>query len=160
MPKSTSSEEGHDPIRIRPRKARYVAYGLAVVIILAVIALFTFVRPNAATVLGPADYALIVVFAAVLLAVLWRQESVCATGDSTGLTVRNLFTTTRLTWTQIVSVRFSPDRPWARLDLTDGDELAVMAIQSADGEAAHREARRLAAMVDRWGSAAEPPRST
>ena len=43
---------------------------------------------------------------------------------------------------------FGGGEPWVTLDLADGDTLAVMAIQRADGEDAVAEARRLATLVD------------
>jgi hypothetical protein len=77
----------------------------------------------------------------------WRQASVAAIPSQDGLVVRNLMVTTRLEWAQIVSVRFGGGRPWVQLDLDDGDTLAVMGIQRADGERAIAEARRLATLV-------------
>lgn len=107
----------------RPRRARTISYVLAVVVVVAIALLFFFVRPNAGTRITSADYMIVILFGALLLGVLWRQESVSAVPDDDGLVVRNLLTTRRVYWAEIVSVRFSPDRPWARLDLTDGDEL-------------------------------------
>ena len=69
--------------------------------------------------------------------------------DERGLTVRNLVLVRRLEWAEVVDVRFGEGRPWVQLDLADGDTLAVMAIQRADGPAAQREARRLATLVAR-----------
>ena len=46
-----------------------------------------------------------------------------------------------------VEVRFPDGAPWVSLELTDTDELAVMAIQRADGDDAKVEARRLAELV-------------
>lgn len=96
---------------------------------------------------------LVVFVAGILLGILWRQSTVSATPSPEGLAVRNLMGTTRLEWAQIVSVRFSPDRAWAQLDLADGDQLAVMAIQSADGERARHSAQRLASLVTYYGTA-------
>ena len=76
-----------------------------------------------------------------------RQASVQAKVDDDGVTVRNLVYTRRLEWAEIVSVRFGSGRPWVQLDLADGDTLAVMGIQRADGEYAEAEARRLATLV-------------
>lgn len=140
----------------RPRRARTVAYVLAGVVTVSIVALFIAVRPNAGTRITLADYGIVVVFGAFLMVVLWRQQGVSAVPDREGLVVRNLAFTTRVTWPQIVSVRFSQDRPWARLDLADGDELAVMAIQAADGENARREAQRLANLVEKYGTGVEP----
>ena len=44
-------------------------------------------------------------------------------------------------------MRFGSGRPWVQLDLADGDTLAVMGIQRADGACADAEARRLATLV-------------
>ena len=82
----------------------------------------------------------------------WRQATVVAVPDEHGLFVRNLVYTRRLEWAEIVLVRFGEGRPWAQLDLADGDTLAVMGIQRADGEHARREAARLAALVTAHGA--------
>lgn len=140
----------------RPKRARTVAYVLGALVVVSVVALFIAVRPNAGTRITIADYFIVVAFGAFLLAVLYRQQGVSAIPDADGLTVRNLVFSTRVTWAQIVSVRFSADRPWARLDLADGDELSVMAIQAADGKDAHREAQRLASLVEKYGTGVEP----
>jgi hypothetical protein len=79
----------------------------------------------------------------------WREASVVARPDEAGLAVRNLVVRRRLDWEEIVDVRFGEGRAWVQLDLADGDTLAVMAIQRADGDAARREARRLATLVAR-----------
>jgi len=79
----------------------------------------------------------------------WREAAVVAVPDEGGLTVRNLVVHRRLEWAEIVDVRFGEGRPWVQLDLADGDTLAVMAIQRADGAAAQKEARRLATLVAR-----------
>jgi hypothetical protein len=79
----------------------------------------------------------------------WREATVVARPDEDGLTVRNLLARRRLEWAEIVDVRFGGGRPWVQLDLADGDILAVMAIQRADGAAAEHEARRLATLVAR-----------
>ena len=81
----------------------------------------------------------------------WRQATVVAVPDETGLFVRNLIYSRRLEWAEIVLVRFG-ERPWAQLDLADGDSLAVMGIQRADCELARREAARLAALVQAHGA--------
>ena len=82
-----------------------------------------------------------------LAAFLGRYASIRAVGDDVGLTVRNLLLTRTVLWDEIVEVRFPDGAPWVSLELTDTDELAVMAIQRADGEDARAEARRLTALV-------------
>ena len=108
-------------------------------------------------------------FAGFGLAVAWflsRQATVSAVPDAEGIVVRNLVLTRRVAWAEIVSVRFGQGRAWAQLDLADGDTLAVMGIQAADGARATVEAGRLATLValhsatdrgrERWGELGGP----
>jgi hypothetical protein len=85
--------------------------------------------------------------AAAVAATLSRFARLLAVPDQDGLRVRNVVYTRRLQWAQIVRVQFGGGNPWAVLDLSDGDTLAVMAVQRADGERAVAEARRLATLV-------------
>lgn len=131
----------------RPRIARIVAWTLFAAVwagtaVLLALSFTTFVYYE-----WP-DRIMTVVFVGAGSAIIYRQAIVMARADSKGLLVRNLVRTTRLEWEEIVNVNFSPGRPWASLDLADGDTLAVMAIQSADGERALADARRLAALVE------------
>ena len=90
-----------------------------------------------------------------LAAFLGRYASIKAVPDGVGLTVRNLMLTRTVSWDEILEVRFPDGAPWVTLELDDTDELAVMAIQRADGQLARDEALRLARIVDRhWGSRA------
>ena len=90
-----------------------------------------------------------------LAAFLGRYASIKAVPDGVGLTVRNLMLTRTVSWDEILEVRFPDGAPWVTLELDDTDELAVMAIQRADGQLARDEAVRLARIVDRhWRSRA------
>ncbi|HSO65203.1 MAG TPA: PH domain-containing protein [Ornithinibacter sp.] len=95
------------------------------------------------------DQLTLVAFGAALAAFLWRYASIRAVPDPDGLTVRNLVVTRRVTWDEVVEVNFPEGAPWVSLELADDDELAVMAVQRADGELARHEARRLAGLVAR-----------
>ena len=90
-----------------------------------------------------------------LAAFLGRYASIKAVPDGVGLTVRNLMLTRTVSWDEILEVRFPDGAPWVTLELDDTDEVAVMAIQRADGQLAREEALRLARIVDRhWRSRA------
>jgi hypothetical protein len=78
---------------------------------------------------------------------LWRYASIRAVPSMQALTIRNLFTTRQLEWTQIVRVQFGGGAPWVSVDLDDTDTVAVMAIQKADGVFGRAEAARLSALV-------------
>ena len=83
-------------------------------------------------------------------AIAWfmhRQAGVRAVPSQDGLLVRNLIHERQLEWAEVVDVQFGGGRPWVQLDLSDGDTLAVMGVQRADGPRADAEARRLATLV-------------
>lgn len=127
----------------RPRRARRVAYPLAAAALVVMVAVAV-VAPGG---FGLFDRAGFVVVGAGIAWFLHRQASVRAVPTETGLVVRNLFLGRTLEWAEIVDVRFGGGRPWVQLDLSDGDTLAVMAVQRADGEQADADARRLATLV-------------
>lgn len=79
---------------------------------------------------------------------LWRYAVIRAVPTQRGLKVVNLVHTHDLEWAQIVSLGFGGGTPWAMLELTDTEEVAVMAIQRADGQRGKREAGRLAALIE------------
>ncbi len=137
----------HRPLR--PRAARLVAVPLAVLALGMMLAIAVALPDLTGAPVGAGDRLGFVAFGVAVAWVLLREAGVRADPDPEGLTVRNLVRTRRLEWSQIVSVRFGPDRPWVQLDLADGDTLAVMAVQHADGDRARAEARRLATLVAR-----------
>lgn len=83
---------------------------------------------------------------------LYRQATVRAVPSPAGLRVRNLVRTTTIGWEQVTDVHFGGGRPWVQLDLDDGDVLAVMAVQRADGPRSEAEASRLATLVAAHGT--------
>ena len=134
----------------RPRFARVVTLAIAALIAAGTVALVA-VLPQFYTRPVVLDLVGIALVGAFGVWFCWRQATVVAVPDEHGLFVRNLVYTRRLEWAEIVLVRFGEGRPWAQLDLADGDTLAVMGIQRADGEHARREAARLAALVTAHG---------
>jgi hypothetical protein len=136
---------GEEPFR--PFRARKVAIGSAVAQAVVLLGL---------AVLAPGDGPIpwhwydrlgMVLLAGAVAYVLLLFARLRATPTPDGLVVRNVVNVTRLEWPQIVAVRFGGGDPWVTLDLSDGDVLAVMAIQRADGERGVAEARRLATLV-------------
>ena len=126
----------------RPRRGRRTATALAIaqgVLFVLIAALMQG--------LGVVDRIGMVAFGAALGAFLWRFAQLSVVVDERGLTVRNLAGHRRLAWAEVVTVRFGGGAPWVSLDLADGEPLAVMAIQRADGEFGEAEARRLATLV-------------
>ncbi len=143
------TREPADPLHLplRPRAARLVCLPLAVLSLVVMLGMAVALPWLTGLAVGAGDRIGFAVLGVALAWFLLREAGVRADPDGEGLTVRNLGRTRRLEWAQIVSVRFGPDRPWVQLDLADGDTLAVMAVQRADGDRARAEARRLATLV-------------
>lgn len=141
----TSEADLHRPFR--PRLARTVAWSVAVAVVVFMTGLALLLPGVAGSDAGWGDQAGMIGLGLLIAWFLSRHARVLAVPDLTGLTVRNLLTTRRVDWAEIVSVRFGQGRPWVQLDLADGDTLAVMAIQGADGALGTVEAGRLATLV-------------
>lgn len=132
-----------DPLRaFRPRRARLVATTVAVVSVLLFGGIGLLV-PAA----GAPDRVAIAAFGVAIAWFMWRYASLSARPSTRGLRVRNLLTTRDLEWAEIVGVHLQVGAPWVTLDLDDGDSIAVMAVQKADGDLGRAEASRLARLV-------------
>jgi len=148
-----SPTSGDPEPAFRPRRGRILPLVLAgvAVVVCTVVA----IGMGAGGSWQVADQLLLVGLGLAMAAFLGRYASIKAVPDDAGLTVRNLMLTRRVTWDEVLEVRFPEGAPWVTLELDDGDELAVMAIQRADGAVAREEAVRLARIVQRkWNARA------
>jgi hypothetical protein len=67
--------------------------------------------------------------------------------DAEVIRVRNVVVNHELPWSAVRAVRFDEHSPWATLVLTNDDELAVSAVQAADGDRALVTVRGLRALL-------------
>lgn len=140
----------------RPRRARIVAWW-AMWCLLAVFGAIAVIIPaQVDSRWGLGDRLMFFGFGVVIAMLAWRYAAIRAVPSRQGLVVRNLVTSRTLEWSEVVGISFGGGEPWVSLDLEEGDTLAVMAIQKADGAAGEREASRLAALVQAFGEAREP----
>lgn len=139
----------------RPRRGRFVAqcalWGSLVVF--GVIALLIPAQVGGSW--GVADRLMFFGLGVAVAALAWRYTAIRATPSRQHLVVRNLVVSRTVEWSQVVGIQFGGGEPWVTLDLDDGDTLAVMAIQKADGPAAQQQASRLAALIQAFGEARE-----
>ena len=56
--------------------------------------------------------------------------------DTAGIRVRNVFGEKMLPWQVVQSVRLDEGSPWASLELHDDETMALLAVQTNDGEQA------------------------
>jgi len=141
---------------VRPRKARRVAVGSAVLLfaVFAVIAALLR-RTDTGVYFRVSDQVAMVVLGLLLAgaALLFARPRVRA--DADGIEVRNVLGTHTLPWALVLRVSFPDGAPWARLELPDDEYLAVMAIQAADGQHAVQAIRSLRVVHARY--TAPPP---
>ena len=139
---------GQRPVVLRPRRGRAAALAMALLIVGAACTVAV-VLPST----GPttsfrlADRLGVAAVGLLLGAGLLRLSVVRAVLRPEGLEVVNVLRRTRLEWPQVVSLRYTADDPWVVLDLSDGQTLAVMAVQKADGARGEAQARALARAV-------------
>ena len=67
--------------------------------------------------------------------------------DAERLRVRNVLVDHEVPWSAVRAVRFDEHSPWATLLLSNDDELAVSAVQAADGDRALVAVRGLRALL-------------
>ena len=134
----------------RPVSGRWVAAvaALASLVIFTLVAIYSPMPLRVDPALELANRISVGVIGVLLALFLSRYAVIRAEPSPSGLRVVNLVRSHDLEWAQIVRVGFSGGSPWAVLELTDTEEVAVMAIQRADGERARREASRLAALIE------------
>ena len=156
-PGGAASRGATDPFApFRPRRGRAVALGAAWAALGVFGAIALLMPAQTLGHWGIGDRLMFFGLGVVLALVAWRYASIVAVPSRTGLVVRNLVVTRTLEWSEVVGVQFGGGEPWVSLDIEDGDTVAVMAIQKADGDVASREASRLAALVQAFGEAREP----
>lgn len=97
------------------------------------------------TVLEKLTLALIALMILVCVHALTRSRVTAETGR---LVIVNGYRRRDLEWAQVVAVRMPPGAPWARLDLSDGEEISAMGIQGSDGASARRAVRQLRALAE------------
>ena len=139
---------GRDVMRARPVRARRVAFAVAavVVVLFAVLAALLGRTSSEGVEFGPGDQAAMVLLGLLVAGgvLLLARPSVVA--DLDGVWVRNIFTTKDVPWEVVRAVSFRDGTPWAMLDLADDDQIAVLAVQVADGARAVAAVRALRAL--------------
>lgn len=139
------------PVSWRPRLGRLVPHCLGVLSFAAIV-----VVALAMPTFQPADrVALVVVGGAVAAALYFFGRCQLRAGPG-GLTVVNVLRTTTLDWAEIVDARMEPGEPWPTLDLADGQTIAAMGIQAADGERSRQALAQLRTLIAQHGEGREP----
>lgn len=67
--------------------------------------------------------------------------------DGEGIQVRNIVLTHQLPWQAVRAITFTEHSPWAHLQLSNGDQLALLAVQANDRQRAVTAVRGLRALL-------------
>lgn len=130
----------------RPVRGTWIAGIVGVAVLLGALYLAAWLPPET---YGTMDRLLCAAIGIAVAAFMYRYATIRAVPTVDGLWVRNLGSGELLPWEEIEAVRFSQGMPWPRLDMRDGTEHAVMAIQRSDGPRSVEDAQRLADLVGR-----------
>ncbi|TPG31428.1 PH domain-containing protein [Mycolicibacterium hodleri] len=142
----------HDcDLEVKPHLTPYFAYGAAVLIAAAHIAVGLLLKVGTSGVIfRTADQIAIGLLGVILgcVVLLFARPRLRVGPD--GLSVRNLLAYRLIPWSDVVDVSFPPGARWARVDLYDDEYIPLMAIQSVDKERAVDAMDRLRILVTQY----------
>lgn len=121
---------------VRPRRLRVVCCLVAglVLVAFAVLALLLPKGQSESASFGAVDQVAFFVIGCLVAAVPLAFTRVRVAADGRGVWVRNGLGEKFLPWEVVVGVSFVPGAPWATLELQDDESVALLAVQSNDGE--------------------------
>lgn len=98
------------------------------------------------------------VFLGLLAFATWFAVVRCRlSARSDGITIVNGYRRRDYEWPQVLAITLGRGAPWARIDLSDGTTVSVVAIQGSDGTRAVRAVQSLRRLISEH-SAEPPPR--
>jgi PH (Pleckstrin Homology) domain-containing protein len=119
----------------RPVRARVVVYVCAAAVLVAMVTLAVLLPSGGQHPWGWGSRLGVVACGLVPAYVLHRLASLRLVASPDGVLVVNVIGRRHLDWPEIIGVRLLRDDPWMMLDLSDGQALAVMAVQKSEVEA-------------------------
>ena len=133
----TAKTEGDWDAQLRPRLARYVAYAVAIVLVVAHVVVGLLLKIGSTGVIFQTSDQIAMAGLGFVLAglVLLFARPRLRVGPA-GLSVRNVLSDRLVPWSDVVGVSFPAGARWARINLPDDEYIPLMAIQSVDKERA------------------------
>jgi hypothetical protein len=129
-----SAQPAPRPVSAVPRRLRIICAcaALAIMTVMTVVAVLLKSSTTGVVAFRTADQlAMVGLGLALATGVLWMSRP-RVDADAEGVGVRNIVGSYRLPWSLVQAVRFDRHSPWATLLLTNGEEVAVLAVQAAD----------------------------
>jgi PH (Pleckstrin Homology) domain-containing protein len=135
------------PIRFRPLGARMASGTAGAVLSFMLVFLWAMLPPAVKADFSWAERITVLFFFVGVMILLYGVFRTNALADDSGLTFVNGYHAQHFDWAELVRVSLTRNRPWALIDLSDGETVAVMAIATSDGDRATADARRLSTVL-------------
>jgi hypothetical protein len=146
---------------LRPRRTRRVCWVLAGVVVVVFAVLGTVLSGSTGDVTGAVfqrsdkiAMAILGVLVAAGILVFARPRVIA---DEHSIKIRNIISQYDLPWSIVQAVKFDRGSPWASVDLSDGDNLPIIAVQAADKQYAVDGVRALRRLLAQSKVAPGPP---
>lgn len=140
-------------IDVRPYRTPYFAYGAALVIFLAHVAVGVLLKVGSTGVLfQTSDQVAIALLGAIIGGVVLLFSRPRLKVGPAGVAVRNLIGFKVIPWSDVLGVSFPVGARWARLELPDDEYIPLMAIQAIDKGRAVAAMDEVRDLIDRYRS--------
>jgi hypothetical protein len=148
-----------DTVTAVPRMMRAICVAAAAVVLLVTIVVGLLLKSSSTGVVSfrTSDQVAMIVLGVLLAVGILLLARPRVDADDDGVRVRNILGSHDLPWAAVRSVRFERKSSWATLLLVTGEEVAVLALQAADGERAVAAVEGLRALLAAHRPP-EPPR--
>ena len=124
-------------LQVRPHLTPYFAYGAAIVILAAHVAIGVMLKASSTgVVFQTADQVAMVGLGVVIAGIVLLFARPRLRVGRSGLAVRNMLGEKLITWSEVADVSFPVGARWARVELADDEHIPLMAIQAVDKERA------------------------
>ena len=147
------------PVTAVPRRLRVVcAIAAAVVVaVMVVVAVLLTSSSTGVVTFGLADQVAMVGLGLFIGAGILTLGASRVDADADGVRVRNVLVRRRLPWELVRAVRFDRNSSWASLEMSNRDEVALLAVQAADRERALDAVEALRALLAAYQEAHPAP---
>ena len=120
-------------MEVRPRRLTRVCWAATGLVLLA-FGVLALLLPQGGEDVGVADQVSFFVFGVLLAVALIAFTRFRVRADSSGIWVRNVVGERYFPWGVVVGVQLPKGASWAQLELHDDETVALLALQSNDGE--------------------------
>lgn len=124
-------------VRFRPRRTRMAVVVAAPVIVVAAVVLSTALTGRIGqgpAVFGTADRVATIGLGVIAAAAVLTLARPMVEADGQGIRVVNVVGGCQVPWSEVREIRFDRGASWATLELRDGDDVGVLAVQAVDKE--------------------------